>query len=99
MTNFYTKIFVTFWNAILAIFSIGSVATVIMMYSKGELSNSKQTMILIFSWLGIAVFLGAMSLGMSGYEKLCRLVELKEKDYENHKQENIPEKIRIEPTV
>jgi len=99
MTNFYTKIFVTVWNAILAIFSIGSVVTVIMMYSKGELSNSQQTMLLIVSWLGIAVFLGAMSLGISAYEKLCRLVELKEKDSDNYKQASMPEEERIEPTV
>ena len=99
MTNFYTKIFVEAWNAILALFSIGSVVTVIMMYTRGELSNPRQTMILVFSWLGIAVFLGAMSLGISAYEKLCRLVELKEKDSDAHKQTNMSEKEKVEPSI
>ena len=99
MTSFYSRVFVDVWNAILFLFSVGSIATVIMMYKQGQLSTLQQAMIFGFSWLGIAVFLGAMSLGISGYEKLCRLVELKEKELSKYKQDSIPEKEKIEPII
>ena len=99
MTSFYSRVFVDVWNAILFLFSIGSIATVIMMYKQGQLSTLQQAMIFGFSWLGIAVFLGAMSLGISAYEKLCRLVELKEQDSLRYKTESAPIKEKVEPTM
>lgn len=102
MTDFYTKIFVATWNVILALFTIGSIVALWLMLKNGDLEDSRKIMIVAFSWLGVAMLLGAMSIGISAYEKLCRLVDLKEKEsgYSSaHSSHNSTENAKIEPTV
>jgi len=99
MIEYYTKFFVGFWNLCLGAFTILSFAGLGWALA-GDINFQGNTIVVyVSSWVGMAILFGGLSIGISAYEKLCRLVELKEKDIENYKQMSIPEKERIEPTV
>jgi len=100
MTDFFTKIFIAAWNIILITFSIGSIGALVVMYYEGKMPEPKQLALLAAYWFGIAVALGAMSLVISAYLKLCRLVELKEpKRVVQAKPQKSASFEKIEPTI
>jgi len=99
MTEFYTKIFVGAWSAVLAMFTFGSFAFLLFVITESAVSEIKSVLFYLVAWLGVAVILGATSIGISAYNKLSRLVELKEKEISNSENLNHNPMERNEPTL
>ncbi|WP_371377672.1 hypothetical protein [Thalassotalea aquiviva] len=87
MAKFYTRIFLMFWDVILLAFTVATIAFPIFIYSVEPFPpDTLITMCLI--WLVGGIILGALSLGILMYTKLCELVELKKQEVHGTIQES-----------
>lgn len=86
VSNFYTKIFTYFWEFVLILFTLSTIAGLVVIVSMASDIQPlmQKTSFYVFGWLLTAIVIGALSILISMYNKLSKLVELQEKLLEQH---------------
>ena len=86
VSNFYTKIFTYFWEFVLILFTLATIVGLVAIVSMAsDIQHLMQkASFYVFGWLLTAIVIGALSILISMYNKLSKLVELQEKLLEQH---------------